>query len=122
MEISQVTIKSAGQYVSPALELSIRSGPVAMIMFILFNHRDGMSANIISACAAAAGDGCQTFVCSGMPVMCKKYRTCKMKTQIFTILAIFVGFEGAELFFPPEKEGTLPELIRCSRKQYNIIG
>lgn len=61
MEISQVAINISGQCISPALAPSIRSGPVAMMMFILFNHPDGVSANLISARVAAAGDGCQTF-------------------------------------------------------------
>lgn len=65
-------IQSAEQHVSPALQLSIRSGLAEMIIFILFNRRDGMSAHLISARVAAAGDWCQTFVCSGIPVMYKK--------------------------------------------------
>lgn len=51
----QVAIKTAEQYVSPVLQLSIRSGLSALIIFVLFNRRDGISANLISPRVAAAG-------------------------------------------------------------------
>jgi len=51
----QVAIKLAGQYVSPMLQLSIRSGLSALIIFILFNRRDGISAKFMSPGVATAG-------------------------------------------------------------------
>lgn len=51
----QVAIKIAGQYVSPVLQLSIRSGLSALIIFLLFNRRDGISKKIMSPGVAAAG-------------------------------------------------------------------
>lgn len=51
----QVAIKIAGHYVSPVLQLSVRSGLSALIIFILFNRRDGISKNLTSPRVAAAG-------------------------------------------------------------------
>ena len=42
----QVAIKMVEQYVSPMLQLSIRSGFSALIIFILFNRRDGIATRL----------------------------------------------------------------------------
>lgn len=51
----QAAIKIAGQYVSPVLQLSIRSALSALIIFLLFNRRDGIFAKLMSPGVAAAG-------------------------------------------------------------------
>ena len=51
----QVAIKIAGHYVSPMLQLSIRSGLSALIIFMLFNRRDRIAANLNAPRVAMAG-------------------------------------------------------------------
>jgi len=56
----QVAIKMVEQYVSPMLQLSIRSGLSALIVFILFNRRDGITLHLKTPGVAFSG------LCTGL--------------------------------------------------------
>jgi len=53
--LQQVALKMGAPYISPSLQLSIRSGLAALIIFALFNRRDGIVSNLKRPGVAIAG-------------------------------------------------------------------
>ncbi|MFD1802677.1 DMT family transporter [Mixta tenebrionis] len=53
--LQQVALKIAEPYISPVLQLSIRSGLAALIIFIIFNRRDGIVNYLKSPRVSIAG-------------------------------------------------------------------